>query len=908
MPDPSDLLRQRRLFERALALPAKERASFVRTEADTDTALCDEVLELLASHEVAATNALAAGVHGLHAATPTAIPKQLGPYEVVAEIGRGAMGVVYRAKRQDLKNHVAIKLCQSRVGLSANEVLARFDLERRTLAAMNHSCIAKVFDAGTTQHGQPYFVMELIEGVPLVRYCDDHALTIAQRLRLFQQVCDGVQHAHGKFVVHRDLKPDNVLVVAESGSALPKILDFGLAKALDPDQFDSAFDMTGEDRLLGTLLYASPEQAMGKSQEVDVRSDVYSLGVMLYELMTGVLPVSKEQLEQAQQQGGRAAVIAMITESAPQRPSQRSARIGGATVPQDLDLITMKAMAKEPDRRYVAANALAEDIARHLDHMPVLAAPDSALYRVRKLVRRYRGQVIATATVFVTAIVGAITAIDYAMDARQTAKDLEVTNSKLVDQTDAAIQNLQAAQAAQADAEARRDEVLRLAAGRDYEDLMERARLLWPIHPDRQAAYESWILDARKLTGALPAHRETLATLRARGQRSPQGASAESSAKGTSGQWSFPQDDKITPWWHEHLTTLVADLEQLHAGLLADETLTPRHGMSVPWRLATARQLAQDFAPNGAAAKAWQAAGDAVAKRYPKLRMKPQFGLVPIGEDPTSGWMEFAHVTSGTVPTRDQNGKLQLNEDSAIVLVLLPGGTFRMGASPRDLMSEGWEHPSHEVTIRPFFLGKHEITQAQWLRLSGDSPSYFAPGNHDFIKTQMHPVESVAWDRACEVLGRASLELPTEAQWEYAMRAGTTTRWWSGDSVQSIIDANGVSVEDIAYSLKGEKVAVTVADGLNAHGPVHTLTPNPWGFYMMCGNVFEWCQDAALSRFYEQSEQLDPVCRADTEYRMTRGSAHSWGLERTRSAARKAELRTTVVDYVGVRAMRRVDP
>ncbi|MEZ5962429.1 MAG: serine/threonine-protein kinase [Planctomycetota bacterium] len=359
--------------------------------------------------------------------TQSRLPDHVGAYAIVEMLGRGGMGEVYRARQeQPVQREVALKVV--RRGLATEDVLARFRLERRALAAMSHRSIAKVFDAGATESGDPYFVMELIEGAPLQEFADAQGLDLRARLGLFNQVCAAVQHAHQKGLVHRDLKPTNVLVAWEGTDAVAKVLDFGLAKVTNPDFMEAGL-VSVRDQVMGTLEYMSPEQAAGEPDRIDARSDIYSLGVILYELLTGELPFSSARLREA---GSREA-LRWIQEVEPPRPSAvvganaaraRIAEQRGTTTERlvrvlrgDLDWVVMRAMAKEPERRYASAAALAEDVQRYLDGGPVAAGPPSAGYRLRKLVRRYRVQVVAAGTVFVSIVAALVTSLVFYLDA-----------------------------------------------------------------------------------------------------------------------------------------------------------------------------------------------------------------------------------------------------------------------------------------------------------------------------------------------------------------------------------------------------------------------------------------------------------------------------------------------------------
>ncbi len=331
-----------------------------------------------------------------------------GRYRLVQRLGEGGMGEVWLAEQTDpVHRPVALKVIKA--GMDSAQVVARFEAERQALALMDHPAIAKVFDGGTTPQGRPYFAMEYVRGEPITTYCDRHRLSTEDRLALFLQLCEGAHHAHQKGVIHRDLKPSNVLVTVQSDRPVPKIIDFGVAKATARPLTEQAL-LTELGVFIGTPEYMSPEQAEMGVLEVDTRTDVYALGVTLYELLTGWLPFDFRELRAA----GLSEIQRIIREKEPPRPSTRITRLGPDsteaarnrhTEPRrlarrlrgDLDWITMRALEKDRTRRYGSASDLAADIRRHLGHQPVLAGPPSALYRARKFWRRHRVGVTASA-------------------------------------------------------------------------------------------------------------------------------------------------------------------------------------------------------------------------------------------------------------------------------------------------------------------------------------------------------------------------------------------------------------------------------------------------------------------------------------------------------------------------------
>ena len=363
----------------------------------------------------------------------------IGPYKLVSRLGEGGMGEVFLAEQTEpIKRRVALKVIKP--GMDSRQVVARFEAERQALALMDHPCIARVLDAGATALGRPFFVMEHVAGEQITSYCDRNRLNTKQRLELFIQVCGGVQHAHQKAVIHRDLKPSNILVTEVDGNPVPKIIDFGLAKAIAQPLTDSAMQ-TLMGNVVGTPEYMSPEQADAKSTDIDTRTDIYALGAVLYELLSGACPFSSAELRKA----GVEEIQRIIREVDPPRPSTRVSSLGDhvATVSErrhtapkqlsddlrgDLDWITMKALAKERDRRYDTANGLAMDLSRFLTHEPVAASPPSPAYRLRKLVRRNRAAVGALAAVVATLVVATgISTAMYLRAERESARALTET-------------------------------------------------------------------------------------------------------------------------------------------------------------------------------------------------------------------------------------------------------------------------------------------------------------------------------------------------------------------------------------------------------------------------------------------------------------------------------------------------
>jgi serine/threonine protein kinase len=421
------------LFAKAVELPEAERGAFLERECP-DPALRARVEALLAA-DAAPQGPLDApadqtrrlgdpAATGLFRPSPSLDEAEgviiAGRYKLRQQIGEGGMGTVWMADQTEpIKRKVAVKLIRVERGQS-KAILARFEAERQAIALMDHPHIAKLLDAGTTERGSPFFVMELVKGIPLSEFCDQHRLTVPERLNLFLQICSAVQHAHQKGIIHRDLKPGNILVESHDGKPVPKVIDFGLAKATTGLQLSEQSLYTAFGSVMGTPLYMAPEQASFNALDVDTRADVYALGVILYELLTGTTPITRETIKKA----AFDEMLRLIREQEAPTPSSRlsssdatpSIAANRQTEPQklgrfvkgELDWIVMKALAKERERRYETANGFAKDIERFLNHEPVLAGPPTAGYRLKKFIRRNRGPVIAASLVLLALVAGII--------------------------------------------------------------------------------------------------------------------------------------------------------------------------------------------------------------------------------------------------------------------------------------------------------------------------------------------------------------------------------------------------------------------------------------------------------------------------------------------------------------------
>ncbi|MHC4414145.1 MAG: bifunctional serine/threonine-protein kinase/formylglycine-generating enzyme family protein [Planctomycetota bacterium] len=707
---------------------------------------------------------------------------------IVRELGRGGQAIVYLAQDVRLGRPVAIKvLCAA---FPADPMFVeRFKWEARAAARLNHPAICAVHDAGV-EEGFPFIVMRYVEGQSLAGRIAEAKESSAEMpgpmraVDLVERVARAVHAAHEAGIVHRDLKPGNIMITP--GGA-PVVLDFGLAR----DE-RSAAALTLDGRVFGTPAYMAPEQIDPECGQADRRTDVFALGATLYECLTLRRPFDEPTRESLYR-----AILA-------ERP--RDPRRDNPSVPRDLKAVLETALAKEQDRRYQTALDLAEDLRRVRLHLPIRARTAGPLRRLVHWAQRNRALAAILATILLALAVG-----------------LALTGT-LVRQTSGAL------------AESRRLTDMRTLGH------LERTASdqLWPVLPETVPTMDRWLNEAEVFHGRLGLHRSYLQSLR-RGAGGWQGHDT----------WTFDDPDLQ----REH---------DLVAGFVNDLSRFPETIELVRARRADAATIARRTIV--AFQHAWRETSEAVADErrspmYNGLHLEPQVGLVPVGRDPESGFFEFAHLQTGAVPDRHpQTGRLVLTELTGLVFVLIPGGQSRMGAEPpgegkplgspnviRYLTPDADCLPVHDVELDAFFISKYEMTQGQWLRVTGRNPSRWSPGSdaHGEI-TLLHPVESVSWIDSVEVLGRFGLVLPTEAQWEYAARAGTSTVWWTGNDQESLRAAVNLADQSAArVGADWPHIAEwpDLDDGYVEHAPVGTYRPNPFGLHDVHGNVWEYVRD-----------------------------------------------------------------
>ncbi|MEC8653153.1 MAG: bifunctional serine/threonine-protein kinase/formylglycine-generating enzyme family protein [Planctomycetota bacterium] len=772
-----------------------------------------------------------------------ALPRRLGVYVIQEVLGRGGFGTVFRAEQQSpIRRAVAIK--ELNPGMDSREILARFAAEREALNRMDHPGIARLLDAGTTPRGLPYFAMELVDGAPLAAWCRQHACSVQRRVELFLLVCDAMQHAHQKQVLHRDLSSNNVLITQTDSGPQPKIIDFGIAKSL-ADPLLEGGAQTFQGSLMGTPEFMSPEQAAGRIGDVDTRADVYALGVQLYELLSDHLPIPTVVLR-AQ---GIAGIAKIIATQQPAPASEVAPRARRAALRGDLDAIVAKALHKEREHRYASVGELAADLRRYLRSEPVEVSQPTTWYRLSKFVRRNRAQTAAFAVAFAAVLIAVVFLVLALQRANHEAALKDEANRELQEMADAGF---------------------RLLAN---EDLIERGRAaalaLPPAWPSNFAAYRAW---KERYAVRLDAERgKVMARLDA----------LEAERLESGGALSDPVDQHLA----RALTRLKAQLETFL-------------GPEGPAADASARQRwsEQALALSERDRVAWEDARRAIqaSAEYQGLQLQRLPGLVPLGRNPQSGLWEFldlrTHAEGYPRPERDaESGELRVDAGTGVVFALLPASRTVVGARRGAPGMERNDDRAREdevndavVSLEPFLIAKTELNVAQFTRMTERAMPDLDP---------RMPVTDTDWLTATRTLRRWGMDLPTESQWEYACRAGTTTPWCSGDD-PSAAAAYGWCEGPVA--LGGQR------------------RPNEFGLFDMHGNVAEWCRDEKLPYIDYPARSGDGLrargTTAPLAWRAVRGGSVRDGVDGCRSTARRAHAPDGGDGVIGLRPIRTISP
>ncbi len=769
---------------------------------------------------------------------PADDPLRVGAYRLLRPIGRGGQGEVWLADDTRLKRQVALKILH-RGFASADDALLRFRREAETASRVDHPGVCTVFEVGRDR-GRAWMAMRYVEGAPLSARLADSGLPRATRAdlhghaRFIEEVARAVHVVHEAGVIHRDLKPSNIIVGRDGH---PVVLDFGLAR----DEVSDGATLTASGAVFGTPPYMAPEQILGQPG-IDRRVDVYALGVILYQLVTGRLPREGPTFE-------------ALRASAMSSPT--SARRLNPATSRSLDVVIATALAPDLRLRYRTALDLADDLRRVCEFEPVHAKPAGPLVRLFSWARREPGMAAASSALIVVLAAG-LCSFAY-MNARQ-AQTIE-----------------------------ERDQVADI---RHVRDLLDREVRLWPVGPALVEPCDQWLREADAKLARQTLHES--ARSRLRDGAIPDGPESRHYALETDAYFDDVLSELLAGLGRlRDRRAMVAERRQ-RASTLQERTL--RHDAASDW------------------ARCIQAIR--TSPKYHGLEVRPQLGLIPLGLNESTGLYEFWHVESGARPPFDPQRGGVAALGAGIVLVLLPGGNFELGASEDDQWADmAFEAPGGEVTLDPYFISKYELTQDQWARLDeGRNPSYYPPGtlhgsgtDEGRSVTLLHPVEFIAWTEAKTRITHAGMALPTEAQWEMACRGGTSTPWSCGRQPADTEGFANIAGVEMGPSYWTVIRPAPFDDHRHLHAPVGSFRPNPIGLFDCHGNVAEWCEDDLVRSYAAAAPRRGDGLRTPAvseRLRIVRGGSMHSDVVDSRSSCRNFQMETDTARDVGVRPAR----
>ncbi len=915
---------------------------------------------------------------------------RMAHFTLIREIGRGGQGYVFLARDEKLHRVVALKILHNVQAMDPRTRL-RFVREAETASRLAHPGICTIHEFGEYE-GMPYISMQYIDGTPLSRMIfaaqqpqdggEDFFLSLATSLsehgarqrelptaptssreisaadnrepqssqsrlqdraavmgvvRIIEDVARALHAAHEENLVHRDIKPGNI-ILAQDGR--PVILDFGLAR--DESSEDAALTQSGD--LMGTPAYMSPEQLTHSATRVDRRSDIFSLGVTLFESLTLTRPFSAST---------RSALYEAIISHDP--PDVRKLN---PVIPDDVRVIVETALEKDPDRRYQTALEFAEDLRRVREYEPIHARPVGPWVRTLRWVQRNPAVAAAGVVVFLSLLVSSVVFYVKGEEASRQ-RNRAVAAGKLAqresEQKSIALKREQAALRAEKQEREAKESALseKTAALANYERLADLKRLekaqrasdlLYPPSPELIPRLLEWQRTYGGLAARIQSHREFLQSLRARAlpytEEDRQRDFAEEIAELAKTRESLRELDvkaKVAKnddarqelaAARKRLHERISDLTQTIAGRRSwdfgdQDTLLFQHDIiaelvtrletfatdeqgpvkSIEARLKISREIEEKTVKEQA--DAWALCRERIRNNrlYRGLTLVPQLGLIPLGPDPDSHLEEFLHFLThrGALPKRDSDGRIAVTENLGIILVLIPGGTFLMGSQNDDPQGPNYdpngnddEKPVHEVMLKPYFLSKYEMTQGQWLRSFAHNPSRYGPGlgaGDPRFKAPInlsHPVERVSWLDAQKYLPRIGLVLPTEAEWECGARGGHTENVYGGvsriDDLRLFANIKGSETRSIGFTSPQEGHR----DDYPLHAPVGSCRANGYGLQDMAGNVWEWCLDSFLGYDLKAGDRgmRGPVGSSAT--RVVRGGSFSYPAMECRVASRNS--------------------